>query len=117
MVLDSLLGPIIETAVRLGERVLSARAAQSTFERRAVPKYAFTVAPACVGRSRAILEGGDDGYTNRGIAVLPELGKVVSVAGKSTLVCHQETLSLIYLRRSFLAIGRSASRGKVRWVQ
>lgn len=113
MVRNSVLGPIVETAANLGEQVLRARAAQSAFERRSVPKYAFTVVPASIGGSRSTNAIDDNGHTCRGIAVLPELGEVVSVTGKSTLVCHQETLSLAYLRRSFLAVGRSAIHGKV----
>lgn len=113
MVWNSVLGPIIDTAANLGEQVLCARAAQSAFERRSVSKYAFTVAPVSIGGSRSTDRIDDKGRTCRGIAVLPDLGKVVSVIGKSTLVCHQETLSLVYLRRSFLAVGRSAIHGKV----
>lgn len=133
MVQQSFLHPIIDAAARLGEEVLCARAAQDAFERRSVHKFVFAVAPinsyAAPARRPGVTSArhSDAGSVNcgaasathcesgfRGLAVVPELGQVVSVAGKSTLVCHRETLSLPYLRRSFLRIGRSAAWGEVR---
>lgn len=106
MVKSQFLLPMVDVAARLGEEVLRARAAQNAFERRSVHKYTFTVAP---------LHGGGGGSgSGRGIAVFPELGQVVSVSGKSTLVGHREALSLQYLRRSFLRIGRRSAWGEVR---
>lgn len=122
MVQNAFLYPIVDAAVELGEDVLSARAAQKAFERRPVHKYAFTVVPLRGGASTANYVrddasgnvGGDgSGGSGRGISVFPELGQVVSVSGKSTLISHRETLSLQYLRRSFLRIGREAVYGKV----
>lgn len=124
MVKNSFLYPIVDTAAGLGEDVLSARAAQKAFERRSVHKYAFTVVPLRGGgistsnhggdRSGSDARGGRSGGSGRGISVFPELGQVVSVSGNSTLVSHRETLSLQYLRRNFLKIGRQAVWGKVR---
>lgn len=117
MVKNHVLRPIIDTAARLGEEVLSSRAAQEAFERRSVHKYAFTVAPlhcAEASPTQHGSDGGRSGGSDRGIAVFPEIGQVVSVSGKSTLVAHREILSLQYLRRSFLRIGRRAVWGKVR---
>eukprot|EP00903_Cladosiphon_okamuranus_P006300 g6178.t1 len=115
MVKNHLLHPIVDAAVRMGEEVLSSRAAQKAFERRSVHKYAFTVTPLyCAEASPThISDGGRNGGNGRGIAVFPELGQVVSVSGKSTLVAHQESLSLQYLRRSFLRIGRRAAWGEI----
>lgn len=112
MIRTSFLYPMVDAAAHLGEDVLSARAAQSAFERRFVNKYAFVIAPV---QSRMATSPGDDGGgdSSRGLSCLPSLGQVVSVRDKSTLVCHRETLSLSYLRRSFLSIGWSAW-GKVR---
>lgn len=85
--------------------MLSARAAQNSFERRPVDKYAFTIAKLNGGGpSIASREGGADG--SRGLAISPELGQVISVGEKSNIICHRETLSLSYLRRNFLKIGR-----------
>lgn len=112
MVKNSVLRPIIDNAARLGEDVLSARAAQSAFERRSVHKYVFAVVPL---RGGGVSPTGHDGGSGRGVAVFPELGQVVSVSGKSTLVSHRETLSLQYLRRSFLSIGRRSAWGEVRF--
>lgn len=117
MVKNHLLQPIVDAAARLGEDVLSSRAAQKSFERRSVHKYAFTVAPLrCAEASPAHHSSGAgrSGGSGGGIAVFPELGQVVSVSEKSTLVAHRESLSLQYLRRSFLRIGRHAAWGKVR---
>lgn len=117
MVKNHILQPIIDAAARLGEEVLSSRAAQKAFERRSVHKYAFTVAPLHCAETLPTHHSSDPrrGYgSGRGIAVFPKLGQVVSVSGKSTLVAHQEGLSLQYLRRSFLRIGRRAAWGKVR---
>lgn len=115
MVRNHVLHPIVDAAARLGEEVLSSRAAQKAFERRSVHKYVFTVAPL---RCAAPLptQRSSGGGRGRGVAVFPELGQVVSVSGKSTLVAHRESLSLQYLRRSFLRIGRRAAWGKVRKV-
>lgn len=112
MVQQSFLLPIVHAAARLGEEVLSARAAQKAFETRSVHKFVFTVTP--VNRDDAVLAAtnGESGG-GRGLAVLPELGQVVSVTGKSTLTCHREASSLPYLRRSFLRIGRRAAWGEV----
>lgn len=117
MIKNHFLQGIIDAAARLGEEVLSSRAAQKSFERRPVHKYAFTVAPlhsAGALRTHPGSGAGRSGERGRGIAVFPELGQVVSVSGKSTLVAHRESLSLQYLRRSFLRIGRHAAWGKVR---
>lgn len=111
MVQTSFLYPIVDAAACLGDDVLAARAAQNAFERRSVHKFAFTVAPLYGGGASTTTGGG--GECGRGLAVLPELGQVVSVAGKSTLVCHRETVLLSYLRRSFLRIGRRAAWGEV----
>lgn len=109
MVQQSFLHPIVDAAARLGEEVLSARAAQKAFETRPVHKFVFAVTPVNCDVVSAV--HGESGH--RGLAILPELGQVVSVSGKSTLVCHRETSSLSYLRRSFLRIGRRAAWGKV----
>lgn len=120
MVRHHFLRPIVDAAARLGEEVLSARAEQIAFERRSVHKFAFTVVPlhggrgsAAQQRSGAGIGGGGGGGAGRGIAVFPRLGQVVSVSGKSTLVSHREALSLQYLRRCFLRIGRRAAWGEV----
>ncbi|CBJ33221.1 calmodulin-like myosin-light chain [Ectocarpus siliculosus] len=110
MVKNSVLRPIIDDAARLGEDVLSARAAQSAFERRSVHKYVFAVVPL---RGGGVPPTGHDSGSGRGIAVFPEIGQVVSVSGKSTLVSHRETLALQYLRRSFLRIGRRSAWGEI----
>lgn len=112
MVRTSFLDPIVEAAARLGEDVVCARAAQLAFERRLVHKYIFTVAPASGGEASTAI-GGGGGDSRRGLAVLPQLGQVISVAGKANLVCHQESLPLRYLRKSFLSIGRGSAWGKV----
>lgn len=117
MIRTSFLHPMIDAAARLGEDIVCARLAQKAFERRSVHKYAFTVAPVSGRRARAT--GGSDGGNGAGgkglVAVLPDLGQIVSVGeGGSALVCHREGLSLSYLRRSFLRIGRAAILEKVR---
>lgn len=117
MVKNHILYSIVDAAARLGGEVLSSRAAQKAFERRSVHKYVFTVAPLHGGEAwptQHSSDGGRSGGSGRGIAVFPELGQVVSVSGKSTLVAHRENLSLQFLRRSFLRIGRRAAWGKVR---
>lgn len=120
MVKNHVLRPVVDAAARLGEEVLSSRAAQKAFELRPVHKYAFTVAPLRSGEASPTQHssggdgGGHSGGSGRGIAVFPGLGQVVSVSGKSTLVAHREKLSLQYLRRSFLRIGRRAAWGEVR---
>lgn len=117
MVKHHFLRPIVDAAARLGEEVLSARAEQNAFERRSVHKFVFTVVPLHGGgvstaqhRSGARVGGG----SGRGLAIFPRLGQVVSVSGKSTLVSRREALSLQYLRRCFLGIGRRAAWGEVR---
>lgn len=114
MIRNSFLNPIIDAAARRGEGVLSARAAQEAFERRPVRKDVFTVTPVDCGEGKTTDDGERDGSI-RGVSCFPHLGQVISVRDKSTLVCHRETLSLSFLRRSFLGIGRSAW-GKVRVV-
>ena len=117
MVKNHVLQPIIDAAARLGEGVLSSRAAQKAFERRSVHKYAFTVAPlhgAEASPTYHSCDPGRGGGRGRRMVVFPELGQVVSVCGNSTLVAHRESLSLQYLRRSFLRIGHHAAWGKVR---
>lgn len=107
MIRLSLLYPVVDEAARLGEDVVRARAAQRSFERRPVEKSAFAVVP--------IGDLGGGGRGGRGLSLLPGLGQALSVRGHATLVRHQETLSLSYLRRSFLRIGRGAW-GRVRAV-
>ncbi|CAM9744831.1 unnamed protein product [Scytosiphon promiscuus] len=123
MVKNAFLYPIVDTAVGLGENVLSARMSQKAFERRSVHKYTFTVMPLRGGETHtanhgrdgagSTVCGGRSSGSGRGICVFPELGQVVSVSGKSTLVSQREALSLQYLRRSFLRIGREAVQGEI----
>lgn len=115
MIRNSFLNPIIDAAACRGEGVLSARAAQEAFERRPIYKHVFTVTPVHDGGGTMSDEGGGNGSI-RGVSCFPHLGQVISVKDKSMLVCHRETLSLSYLRRSFLGIGRSAW-GKVRGAE
>lgn len=96
----SILYPVVDTAARLGEAVVAARTKQLAFERRAVHKYAFAIA-----RVGDVEDGGEG---NRGLSWLPSIGQLVAVRESDTLVCHQEKLSISYLRRSFLRIGRGA---------
>lgn len=112
MVQQSFLLPIVDAAARLGEEVLSARVAQKAFEARSVHKFVFAVTPVHRDDAVSAATNGESGG-GRGLAVLPELGQVVSVTGKSTLTCHRETSPLPYLRRSFLTIGSRAAWGEV----
>lgn len=115
MVQQSFLLPIVDAASHLGEKVVSARAAQKAFETRSVHKFVFAVTSVHRGDVVPAATHAENGG-DRGLAVLPELGQVVSVAGKSSLVCHREASSLPYLRRSFLRIGRRAAWGEV-WIR
>lgn len=120
MVRTSFIYPIVVAATQLGEGVLSARAAQKAFECRPVHKYTFVVTPLDGGDEGGALTkctGSEDGDSGgRRVVSLPEFGHVLSVQGKSTLVRNRQALSLSYLRRVFLGIGRRAAWGEVRWM-